>query len=116
LTTLITKGTFLKTNVVEYERNSKPQHDLILGTETMKELGIVMDFKSQDDIQVVGFLTPPEIQHDRRGRGVPTLTSEEVTIREGERSCCSCIKKEIMSLRLKVKVIFNLQARSMCIV
>ncbi len=33
--------------MVEYERNSKPQHDLILGTETMKELGIAMDFKSQ---------------------------------------------------------------------
>ncbi len=31
----------------------------------------------------------PEIQHDRRGRGMPTLTREEVTIREGKRSCCS---------------------------
>ena len=35
--------------MVEYKRNSKPQHDLILGTETMNELGITMDFKSQDD-------------------------------------------------------------------
>jgi hypothetical protein len=34
--------------VVEYERNSKPHHDLILGPETMKELGIAMDFNCQD--------------------------------------------------------------------
>ncbi len=58
----------------------------------------------------------PEIQHGWRERGVPTLTWEEVTIREGRRRCCSCTKKEIMSLRLKVKVIFSLQARSMYIV
>ncbi len=37
----------------------------------------------------------PEIQHNRRGRGVPTLTREKVTIREGKRRCCSCTKKEI---------------------
>ncbi len=55
----------------------------------------------------------PEIQHDQRGRDVPTLTWEEVTIREGKRRCCNCIKMEIMSLRLKVKVIFSLQARSL---
>jgi hypothetical protein len=55
----------------------------------------------------------PEIQHNQRGRGVPTLTREEVTLREGKRRCCSCTKKTIMSLRLKVKVIFSLQARSM---
>ncbi len=35
--------------MVEYKRNSKPQHELILGTENMKELGIAMDFKSQDN-------------------------------------------------------------------
>ncbi len=42
----------------------------------------------------------PEIQHDRRGRGVPTLTWEEVNIRESNRRCCSCTKKENLSLRL----------------
>jgi hypothetical protein len=40
------KRFYSEPNVVEYKRNSKPYHDLILGTETMKELGIAMDFKS----------------------------------------------------------------------
>ncbi len=30
--------------MIEYERNSKLQHDLFLGTKTMKDLGIAMDF------------------------------------------------------------------------
>ncbi len=42
----------------------------------------------------------PEIQYDRRGRGMPTLTWEEATITEGNRRCGSCTKKEIISLRL----------------
>jgi hypothetical protein len=33
--------------VVEYRKDSKPQYDLILGNKTMKELGIVLDFKSK---------------------------------------------------------------------
>ncbi len=33
--------------MVEYEKNSKPQYDLILGTDTMKELGVVLDFKAK---------------------------------------------------------------------
>jgi hypothetical protein len=33
--------------VVEYEKGSKPQYELILDTETMKELGIVLDFKAK---------------------------------------------------------------------
>jgi hypothetical protein len=33
--------------VVEYDKGSKPQYDLILGTETMKDLGIVLDFKAK---------------------------------------------------------------------
>jgi hypothetical protein len=32
--------------VVKYNKGSKPQYDLILGTETMKELDIVLDFKA----------------------------------------------------------------------
>ncbi len=35
--------------MVKYERNRTLQNDLILGTETMKELGITMDFKNQDN-------------------------------------------------------------------
>ncbi len=33
--------------MVEYSKESKPQYDLILGSETMKELSIVLDFKSK---------------------------------------------------------------------
>ncbi len=33
--------------MVEYNKGSKPQYDLILGTKTMKELGIVLDFKAK---------------------------------------------------------------------
>jgi hypothetical protein len=33
--------------VVEYGKGSKLQYDLILGTETMKELGIMLDFKTK---------------------------------------------------------------------
>ncbi len=54
----------------------------------------------------------PEIQHNWRGRGMPTLTWEEVTIREGKRRCCSCTKMEIMSLGFYLKVNFSLHARS----
>ncbi len=34
-------------HVVEYDKYSKPQYDLILGTETMKELGIILNFKDK---------------------------------------------------------------------
>jgi hypothetical protein len=34
-------------DVVKYKKGSRPQDDLILGTETMKELGIVLDFKAK---------------------------------------------------------------------
>ncbi len=33
--------------MVEYKNGSRPQYDLILGTETMKELGLVLDFKAK---------------------------------------------------------------------
>jgi hypothetical protein len=33
--------------VVEYGKDNKPQYDLIPGNDTMKELGIVLDFKSK---------------------------------------------------------------------
>jgi hypothetical protein len=34
-------------NVVEYDKDSKLQYDLILGTETMKELGIILNFRDK---------------------------------------------------------------------
>jgi hypothetical protein len=32
-------------DIVEYDRNNKPQYDLILGVKTMKKYGIILDFK-----------------------------------------------------------------------
>ncbi len=37
----------MEPNVVEYNKDSKPQYDLILGTETMKEFGIISKFKDK---------------------------------------------------------------------
>ncbi len=34
-------------DVVEYDKDSKPQYALILGTETMKEFGIMLDFRDK---------------------------------------------------------------------
>ncbi len=44
---LTAKRFYLEPDVVEYNKDSKPQYDLILGTETMKEYGIVLNFKSK---------------------------------------------------------------------
>ena len=41
------KRYYSEPDVVEYNKDSKPQYDLILGNETMKKLGIVLDFKSK---------------------------------------------------------------------
>ncbi len=41
------KRFYAEPNVVEYDKDSKPQFDLIIGTETMKEYGIILDFKSK---------------------------------------------------------------------
>jgi hypothetical protein len=40
------KWYYSEPDVVEYKKGSKPQYDLIFGTKTMKELGIVLDFNS----------------------------------------------------------------------
>ncbi len=37
----------MEPNVVKYDKDSKPQYDLILGTETMKELGIIFNFRDK---------------------------------------------------------------------
>jgi hypothetical protein len=41
------KRSYSEPNVVKYDKDSKPQYDLILGTETMKEYRIILDFKSK---------------------------------------------------------------------
>ncbi len=41
------KRYYSEPDVVKYEKNSKLQYDLILGTKTMKELGIVLDFNAK---------------------------------------------------------------------
>jgi hypothetical protein len=34
-------------DVVEHDKNNKPQYDLILGVKTMKKYGIILDFKDK---------------------------------------------------------------------
>jgi hypothetical protein len=34
-------------DVVKYNKDSKPQYGLILGTETMKEFGIILNFRDK---------------------------------------------------------------------
>ncbi len=37
----------MEPDIVEYGENNKPQYDLILGTKTMKEFSIILDFKDK---------------------------------------------------------------------
>ncbi len=41
------KRFYSEPDVVEYDKGSKSQYDHILGTETTKELGIMLDFKAK---------------------------------------------------------------------
>jgi hypothetical protein len=34
-------------DIVKYDRNNKPQYDLILGVKTMKKYGIILDLKDK---------------------------------------------------------------------
>jgi hypothetical protein len=34
-------------DIVEYDKNNKPQYDIILGVKTMKKYGIILDFKDK---------------------------------------------------------------------
>ncbi len=34
-------------DIVEYDKNNRPQYDLILGVKTMKKYGIILDFKDK---------------------------------------------------------------------
>ncbi len=48
------KSYHVEPDVVEYGKDNKPQNDLILGTETMKEFGIILNIRDKmitiDDI------------------------------------------------------------------
>ena len=41
------KRFYAEPDVVEYDKDSKLQYDLIFGTETMKEFGIILNFKDK---------------------------------------------------------------------
>ncbi len=41
------KRYLLEPDIVEYDKNNKPQYDLILGVKTMKKYGIILDFKDK---------------------------------------------------------------------
>ena len=41
------KRYLVEPDIFEYDENNKPQYDLILGTKTMKEFGIISDFKDK---------------------------------------------------------------------
>jgi hypothetical protein len=41
------KRFYAEPDVVKYDKDSKPQYDLILGTETIKEFGIILNFRDK---------------------------------------------------------------------
>jgi hypothetical protein len=41
------KRYLVEPDIVEYDKINKPQYDLILGVETMKKYGIILDFKDK---------------------------------------------------------------------
>jgi hypothetical protein len=41
------KRFLVEPDIVQYSKNNRPQYDLILGTASMKELGIILDFKAK---------------------------------------------------------------------
>jgi hypothetical protein len=43
------KRYLVEPDIVEYGENNEPWYDLILGTKTMKEFGIILDFKGEND-------------------------------------------------------------------
>jgi hypothetical protein len=41
------KRYLVEPDIVEYDKNNKPQYDLILGVKTMKKYGIILNFKDK---------------------------------------------------------------------
>jgi hypothetical protein len=40
----VSKSYLVQPDIIEYDKNNKPQYDLILGVKTIKEYGIILDF------------------------------------------------------------------------
>jgi hypothetical protein len=47
LNILIAKRHLAEPDIVEYDKNNKPQYDLILGVKTTEKYGIILDFKDK---------------------------------------------------------------------
>ncbi len=47
LNILIAKCYLAEPDIGKYDRNNKPQYDLILGVKTIKKYGIILDFKDK---------------------------------------------------------------------
>jgi hypothetical protein len=41
------KRYLVEPDIMEYDKNNRPQYDLILGVKTMKKYGIILDFKDK---------------------------------------------------------------------
>ncbi len=58
-------------DIVEYDKNNKPQYDLILGVKTMKKYGIILDFEDKmitvDEVKLpmqnINYLQGPSTLH-----------------------------------------------------
>jgi hypothetical protein len=59
----VSKRYYSEPDVVEYKKGSRPQYDLILGTQTMNELGIVLDLKAKSTTIDEIILTMRNIKH-----------------------------------------------------
>jgi hypothetical protein len=56
-------------DVVEYDKDSKPQYDLILGSVTMKELGIILIFRDKM-ITIDEFILPMRNINNGQGSSI----------------------------------------------
>ncbi len=59
----------MELDVVKYDKDSKPQYDLILGTQTMKELGIILNFRDKM-ISIDEIILPMKIINNLRGSSI----------------------------------------------
>jgi hypothetical protein len=59
-------------DIIKYNKNNKPQYDLILGVKIMKKYGIILDFKVKDKMITVDDIKLP-IQNINYLQGSSTL-------------------------------------------
>jgi hypothetical protein len=64
------KRFFAEPNVVKYDNDTKSQYDLILGTETMKEFGAILNFKDKT-ITIVEIMSPIGNMNNLQGVSIP---------------------------------------------